>query len=63
MSASSRAVKSTHQAPGDLLVLVLCFFLSGLAALVYQIAWTREFALVFGTSELATEQGVRQSTT
>ena len=53
MSASSRAVKSTHQAPGDLLVLVLCFFLSGLAALVYQIAWTREFALVFGTSELA----------
>ena len=34
-------------------VLVACFFLSGLAALVYQVAWTREFALVFGTSELA----------
>lgn len=31
----------------------LCFCLSGLAALVYQIAWTRQFALVFGTSELA----------
>ncbi len=30
-----------------------CFALSGLAALVYQTAWTREFALVFGTSELA----------
>jgi spermidine synthase len=30
-----------------------CFGLSGLAALVYQTAWTRQFALVFGTSELA----------
>jgi len=30
-----------------------CFTLSGLAALVYQTAWTRQFALVFGTSELA----------
>jgi len=31
----------------------LCFFLSGFAALVYQTAWTREFGLIFGTSELA----------
>lgn len=30
-----------------------CFLLSGFAALVYQTAWTRQFALVFGTSELA----------
>jgi len=30
-----------------------CFMLSGLAALVYQMTWTRQFALVFGTSELA----------
>src|SRR5262245_61317728 len=30
-----------------------CFALSGFAALVYQTAWTREFAFVFGTSELA----------
>jgi spermidine synthase len=30
-----------------------CFTLSGLAALIYQTAWTRQFALVFGTSELA----------
>ena len=30
-----------------------CFTLSGLAALVYQTAWMRQFALVFGTSELA----------
>lgn len=32
---------------------VLCFLLSGFAALIYQTAWTREFAFVFGTSELA----------
>jgi spermidine synthase len=30
-----------------------CFALSGFAALLFQVAWTREFALVFGTSELA----------
>jgi spermidine synthase len=34
-------------------VLVACFLLSGVAALIYQTAWTRQFALVFGTSELA----------
>lgn len=34
-------------------VLALCFLFSGVAALIYQIAWTRQFALVFGTSELA----------
>ncbi len=34
-------------------LLLLCFFLSGVAALVYQTAWTRLFAFVFGTSELA----------
>ncbi len=30
-----------------------CFLLSGFAALIYQTAWTREFAFVFGTSEQA----------
>src|SRR3990172_2128331 len=34
-------------------LLLLCFFLSGLAALLYETAWTREFEFVFGTSELA----------
>ena len=34
-------------------LLLLCFYLSGLAALVYETAWTRQFAFVFGTSELA----------
>ena len=36
-----------------LFALAICFALSGLAALIYQTAWTRQFALVFGTSELA----------
>lgn len=62
MSRSTSTVKSPDSAPhatdGDvgtveLLLIVLCFVLSGAAALVYQIAWTRQFALVFGTSELA----------
>ncbi|MEO2166646.1 MAG: hypothetical protein ABGY42_00745, partial [bacterium] len=35
------------------LLLLVCFFLSGFAALLYQTAWTREFAFLFGTSELA----------
>jgi spermidine synthase len=37
----------------DRLLLQICFLLSGFAALVYQTAWTRQFAFVFGTSELA----------
>jgi len=32
---------------------LVCFFLSGFAALIYETAWTRQFAFVFGTSELA----------
>jgi len=35
------------------ILLSICFLSSGFAALVYQTAWTRQFALVFGTSELA----------
>jgi spermidine synthase len=34
-------------------LLLVCFFVSGFAALLYQTAWTREFAFLFGTSELA----------
>jgi spermidine synthase len=32
---------------------LLCFALSGFAALLYETAWTREFAFVFGTSHLS----------
>jgi spermidine synthase len=62
MSRSRPPVNSATPAPApaerdvsatELLLLVLCFVLSGAAALVYQTAWTRQFALVFGTSELA----------
>jgi spermidine synthase len=34
-------------------LVLACFALSGFAALLYQTAWTHEFAFVFGTSELA----------
>ncbi len=34
-------------------LLVACFVLSGLAGLIYETVWTQQFALVFGTSELA----------
>ena len=33
--------------------LLFCFFLSGFAALVYQIVWTRQFAAVFGAAPTA----------
>jgi spermidine synthase len=55
MSRTPEAVNRTH-APVSTLTLALlgaCFGLSGVAALVYQTAWTRQFAIVFGTSELA----------
>src|SRR5258708_2551829 len=29
-------------------VLLLCFFLSGVAGLIYQVAWTKSLGLVFG---------------
>lgn len=38
---------------GLLTSIVVCFFLSGFAALLYEIAWLRQFSIVFGTSELA----------
>ena len=34
-------------------MLAVCFLLSGLAGIVYQIGWARQFALVFGTTEVA----------
>ena len=42
---------ATH--PRGQALVSLCFFVSGFAALIYQTAWTRQFAFVFGTSELA----------
>ncbi len=32
---------------------LVCFFLSGFAALLYQTVWMRQFAFVFGTADLA----------
>lgn len=38
---------------GRFLIVGSCFFLSGFAALLYQVVWQRQFCVVFGTSELA----------
>lgn len=53
MFGSRTTVNSTGATPGAYFVLPLCFLLSGLAGIVYQIAWTRQLALVFGTTETA----------
>ena len=53
MSTSPEAVNRNTASPATLALLCACFALSGIAALVYQTAWTRQFAIVFGTSELA----------
>jgi len=55
MSPSPAAVKSdsAQTSAFTLSLIALCFVLSGAAALIYQTAWTRQFSLVFGTSELA----------
>jgi hypothetical protein len=53
--ASEPGLATTRHMPRDrsFPLLLLCFFGSGLAALVYETSWTREFSFVFGTSELA----------
>ena len=53
MSLSPDSVNRNRATGATLLLLCACFVLSGVAALVYQTAWTRQFAIVFGTSELA----------
>ena len=47
-------MKSSIRSPSTVFIAVnLCFFLSGFAALLYQMAWMRQLSTVFGTSELA----------
>ena len=47
-NASGTEVRGTH-----FVGVLLCFVLSGFAALLFQTAWMRQFSIVFGTSELA----------
>ncbi|MGH9824444.1 MAG: hypothetical protein ACREDR_14475, partial [Blastocatellia bacterium] len=35
-------------------VILVCFLLSGLSGLVYQVIWVRQLELVFGTTTFAT---------
>jgi spermidine synthase len=55
MTTAKAAKDKAHSATNwfSLSVIYLCFIFSGVAALIYQTAWTRQFSLVFGTSELA----------
>src|SRR5690242_3094134 len=53
MSPESGTVNRPGASGLTMLLLYACFLLSGIAALIYQTAWTRQFAIVFGTSELA----------
>ncbi|MEO8062247.1 MAG: fused MFS/spermidine synthase [Pseudomonadota bacterium] len=53
MSPRLDPVNQNTATRATLTLLCACFALSGIAALVYQTAWTRQFAIVFGTSELA----------
>jgi spermidine synthase len=53
MSLTVAPVNRVAASGTTLFLLCACFVLSGVAALVYQTAWTRQFAIVFGTSELA----------
>lgn len=53
MSTSLLRTNSTLTSAWALVGLPVCFAFSGFAGIVYQIGWTRQFALVFGTTEVA----------
>lgn len=48
-----KAGPSPSRLDATTLGVIVCFVLSGFAALLYQTAWLRQFSFVFGTSELA----------
>ncbi|MFT7484882.1 MAG: spermidine synthase [Candidatus Paceibacteria bacterium] len=52
-SLASPAVARPADGTGSFLGVLLCFALSGFAALLYQTAWLRQFSIAFGSSELA----------
>src|SRR5262245_45323212 len=54
--ATDNSVDRSPPAPRariDFALLLACFLASGIAGLIYQTAWTQQFTLVFGASELA----------
>ncbi|MEE8094191.1 MAG: hypothetical protein V3T47_08135, partial [Gammaproteobacteria bacterium] len=53
VAAKPSSTPAVEADTGVLISVVACFVLSGFAALLYQIAWLRQFSIVFGTSELA----------
>ena len=53
MNTSLLRTNGTVTSVWALVVLPVCFSFSGFAGIVYQIGWARQFALVFGTTEVA----------
>src|SRR5688572_23621501 len=54
VSGPERAASGPSRGLDAVFALALaCFLLSGFAALLYQTVWTRQFAFVFGTADLA----------
>lgn len=53
MTTSLLRSNTTVTSAWALVALPVCFLLSGCAGIVYQIGWARQFALVFGTTEVA----------
>ena len=53
MSTSVLRANAAVTSAWALVVLPVCLALSGFAGIVYQIGWARQFALVFGTTEVA----------
>lgn len=50
---ASRKTHSERSSGQSVLMLLFCFFLSGTAGLIYQIAWTRALSLLFGHTTYA----------
>ncbi len=50
---SAKVKNHDQKKSGSFRVVSLCFFLSGMAGLIYQMVWMRYLSTVFGTSELA----------
>src|SRR6202171_6666290 len=53
-TAPPKGRETTSEAPlAGASLLLLCFFLSGAAGLIYQVAWTKSLGLLFGYSAYA----------
>jgi hypothetical protein len=49
----SRKIKKQSVSPPNLTGILICFFLSGAAGLIYQVAWAKALGLIFGHTTYA----------